>query len=58
MSYSLVTQCYNCLKKGECTDRQDIQDAINVIHTKSYDQGHRGSGTIVMSCIKCDGEYK
>jgi hypothetical protein len=53
MSYSIQSPCYNCEKKDACTDLKAINDGVqNDIHTKSFEQGHQGSGTIVLMCIR------
>jgi hypothetical protein len=58
MSYSLSTPCYNCAKKDSCTDSKEIQNAIYEIHKKTYEDGHKGSGVVTLSCFKLDALYK
>jgi len=50
MSYSLSNLCWKCKKEKTCTDRVDIQDAIQKIHSKEYEEGHQGAGMIYLSC--------
>ncbi len=62
MSYCLTTPCYNCKKGGttpqDCTDMMLLTDAVNKIHSKTYDEGHKGSGNIVLCCNKMDPKQK
>lgn len=51
MSYSLNTPCYNCTKKETCTDQAKVQAAITNIHHTTKENGHQGSGTIVLACV-------
>ena len=53
MSYSIMSSCYNCSRE-ECTDEQNIIDAINKIHENCLGEGgHLGAGTIVICCVRC-----
>ena len=53
LSYSLNDPCYNCNKKENCTDKQDLRDAIDKIHAKGLSNvsGHMGSGQVVLACV-------
>ena len=54
MSYSLSTPCFNCEKQEECTDADNIQEAINKIHENCSDEGgHLGAGEVVLMCTRC-----
>jgi len=51
MSYSLNNLCWKCENEDKCTDRQDIENTINnIIHQKSYEEGHMGAGSIILHC--------
>lgn len=51
MSYTITSPCYNCSKKDSCTDHYDLNKAVQeVIHTKSFVEGHKGSGYITLTC--------
>ena len=50
MSYSVNYPCFNCAKKDTCTDLKRIQEAVQTIHNTSREDGHQGSGTIVLAC--------
>ena len=52
MSYSLMLQCNYCQKKDTCGDYKEIQKAVTEIHNKTYDEGHQGSGMIIMQCTR------
>lgn len=65
MSYSVSTPCYNCKKQkpltvvegeipGTCEDGQEIQAAVNRIHSKQFGTGHQGCGAIVLMCSRLD----
>ena len=57
MSWSLNHPCWNCKKAPTtknpdgCKDMQRIQKGINEIHQDI--EGHKGCGTVVMSCSNC-----
>lgn len=52
MSYMFEELCYDCYRKQEgCTDSDDIRNAIQTIHSKTNEQGHKGSGTIKLECF-------
>ena len=51
MSYSLVSGCYNCEKKADCTDLPKLQEAVSKIHENCCNEGgHLGSGNIILQC--------
>lgn len=59
MSYSVSSPCYNCKKnqnvrtpEGKCSDMQEVQEAVNKIHSKTFDQGHQGAGSITLMCCR------
>lgn len=59
MSYSLNMPCWNCKKcqttsetEGKCKDAQKIQDAVNKIHSETFEQGHQGAGAITLMCCR------
>lgn len=52
MSYSINSPCWNCAKRVICTDEKKIQDGINRIHETSFEDGHQGSGIIVLACTQ------
>jgi hypothetical protein len=60
MSYNLQAPCFNCNKattdNGEtgCSDYKDIQESITKIHSKTFEQGHKGSGTVVLMCCRME----
>lgn len=51
MSYSVQVPCWNCTKKDDCKDYQHLQEGVNAAHQDI--EGHKGGGTILMSCCKC-----
>jgi len=51
MSYSLNSPCYACSKKETCKDESKIKDAIAKIHETTFEDGHQGSGQIVLACV-------
>jgi len=56
MSYMLNERCYNCLKNKGCTDLKEIQKAIIEIHDTTFEEGHKGAGTIELNCVNRAGE--
>ena len=60
MSYSNMNSCWNCQKKEKCTDHVHVQNAINEIHKNciSKEEGHMGSGAIVIMCSRIDAKDK
>jgi hypothetical protein len=54
MSYSLTTPCYCCKKNDKCTDGKLLQDAVNKIHSNSFEQGHQGGGTVAVTCVRAN----
>lgn len=59
MSYSVNVPCYQCIKKDTCTDYKKITKTVQEdIHQTPYDNGHQGSGTIVLMCIKMESTIK
>jgi hypothetical protein len=60
MSYSFNNPCWNCKKHqnldnsnpSPCKDEEEIREAIEVIHSRTYEQGHQGSGEIVLMCCR------
>lgn len=56
MSYALISQCYECIKKGACADGEIIAGARNIIHSAprglSDKSWHQGSGTITHECTQ------
>jgi hypothetical protein len=57
MSYSLMMQCSFCKKRETCKDHKEIQKAVNEIHSKTYEEGHQGSGTIIVQCTRQETNY-
>ena len=51
MSYSINDSCYDCEYSNKCTDKNFIQGAISGIHYTTYEQGHKGAGSISIECI-------
>lgn len=51
MTYLLETPCYNCAKKEECTDEEEIKSNLNEI---VYNDNHKGSGILLLSCYNVD----
>ena len=58
MSYMFNNPCYNCNKESTCTDKKMIREAIDKIHQTTYEQGHQGSGEVLLSCLKLDSKSK
>ena len=60
MSYSVSSNCWNCLKKEKCTDHIKVQKAVNDIHVDCFssESGHMGSGTIIIQCSRLDTKDK
>lgn len=58
MSYSRNYPCAYCNKKTTCTDSTRIEEGIEKIHQTSYENGHKGSGTIILQCNKMDSNIK
>ena len=56
MSYLVMTPCGNCEKRknGTCTDPVDLQEAINKIHSKTGEMGHKGAGCISLMCCRLE----
>ena len=56
MSYSIMTTCWNCTKKDNCTDHVKIKKAVEDINQDvlSSESGHMGSGSIVHQCSRMD----
>lgn len=54
MSYSFNDPCWSCQKNinKTCKDAQTIRDAVNLIHTRTYDQGHQGGGQLLLMCCR------
>ena len=55
MSYGMNDPCYNCEKfknDNPCTDRKNIEEAIAKIHSTKVEDGHKGSGMILLMCTK------
>lgn len=59
MSYSFNNPCWNCQKhqningvENPCKDEETLRLAINDIHNKTFEEGHQGSGEIVLMCSK------
>lgn len=52
MSYSVISQCGCCEKNQTCTDAKAIQEAVQKIHSNTYEQGHQGCGNIVHQCYR------
>ena len=50
MSYSVSSPCWACAKRETCTDEKRIQEGVNRIHETSFEDGHQGSGIIVLAC--------
>lgn len=50
MSYSLVTNCYSCVKNTKCTDQASISGALCGIHQMPFGVGHLGAGTVTVKC--------
>jgi peroxiredoxin len=58
MSYTRNFPCNYCTKKETCSDYKDIETAICKIHEKTYEQGHQGSGSVTIECLRMDSTYK
>jgi hypothetical protein len=62
MSYSFNNPCWNCQKhqkhqnidgvENPCKDEETIRNAINDIHQRTFEQGHKGSGEVLLMCSK------
>ncbi len=58
MSYSFNNPCWNCLKhpnagaENPCKDEEAIRHAVDEIHERTFEEGHQGSGEIVLMCFK------
>lgn len=50
MSYNFNTPCWNCSKQPNCTDEARIREAITKIHQTTFEEGHQGSGQILLAC--------
>jgi hypothetical protein len=59
MSYSVQTPCGMCAKKDTCKDGLNLSKGVqNEIHTKTYEEGHQGSGNIILTCFRMDSVTK
>jgi len=52
MSYAFNNPCWTCAKRESCLDASKVREAVNEIHKLSYEEGHQGSGEILLSCNK------
>jgi hypothetical protein len=52
MSYSYINPCWSCKKNETCKDYGEIQNAITKIHERTYEEGHKGGGSIVLACCR------
>jgi hypothetical protein len=58
MSYSVQTPCYSCTKKETCKDGKAVESTVQIIHSKTYEEGHQGSGSIILTCVRMDSTCK
>jgi len=56
MSYVLDTDCLRCEKFDTCKDRNKLEEAIKLIHSETSEEGHKGSGSIILSCFNKTGD--
>jgi len=52
MSYCINSPCSFCTKKDTCTDVGEIQKAVTEIHNKTFEEGHKGAGSISLLCVR------
>lgn len=57
MSYGTNFPCYCCTKKETCTDYKRLEEARDKIHQTKIEDGHQGSGTIILQCNKMQSAY-
>lgn len=50
MSYSVNTECENCLKKRMCVDKTVISYAVFALHELGNEKGHCGAGSVDLKC--------